>query len=128
LPTCPNCSNPVETATDKFCSRCSAPVAAAPTDAEGGPDTKGPPALHNYQSGWDRQSGKRKASIIFLVAAGLFSLYGLIEISSDANVVGGDAYNYIISAGRGTRRICVGILCALVSVVFAIFDLTDKLK
>jgi len=43
-------------------------------------------------------------------------------------MVCGDAYNYIISAGRGIGKICAGLFFALVSVVLAIFDVDDRQK
>jgi hypothetical protein len=41
-------------------------------------------------------------------------------------VVGGDAYNFIIYATRGTALVCIGIVCAVLSVTFAIFHHTTK--
>jgi hypothetical protein len=76
-----------------------------------------------------RKLRKRTLSLLFLIAAGLFTLFGLVEMykyGPDDKVVGGDAYNYIIMAGRGTGLICAGIVSALVGVAVAVFDLTDK--
>jgi hypothetical protein len=76
-----------------------------------------------------RKLRKRTLSVLFLIAAGLFTLYGLVEMykyGPDDKVVGGDAYNYIIMAGRGTGLICAGVVSALIGLAIAIFDLTDK--
>ncbi len=84
------------------------------------------PEAQNIQPAAVRQSSKRTWSIIFLIVAALFVVNGLYTLSSDDRVVGGDAYNYIISASKGTGKICAGVFFALVSVVIAIFDLGDR--
>lgn len=71
---------------------------------------------------------KRVWSIIFLIVGAIFILNGLGTLSSEDRVVGGDAYNYIISASRGTGKVCAGLFFALVSVVIAIFDVGDRQK
>jgi hypothetical protein len=76
-----------------------------------------------------RKLRKRTLSLLFLIGAGLFTLFGLVEMykyGPDDKVVGGDAYNYIIMASRGTGLICAGVVSALVGVAVAVFDLTDK--
>lgn len=76
-----------------------------------------------------RKLRKRTLSLLFLIGAGLFTLYGLVvmfKYGPDDKVVGGDAYNFIIMAGRGTGLICAGVVSALVGAAIAIFDLTDK--
>jgi hypothetical protein len=63
-------------------------------------------------------------SIVFIVAAVLFAgkgWYTLYDDSYRAKVVGGDAYNFIIYATRGTALVCVGIVCAVLSVTFSVF-------
>jgi hypothetical protein len=55
---------------------------------------------------------------IILAATGWYTVY---DDSYRARVVGGDAYNFIIYATRGTALVCVGIVCAILSVTFAIF-------
>lgn len=72
------------------------------------------------------QTSKRILAVIFLIVAALFIFNGLFILSSNSDVVGSDAFNYIISAGRGTGKICVGIFFALISVILAIFDLGDR--
>jgi len=86
------------------------------------------PEAQNIQPAAVRQSSKRTWSIIFFIVAALFVVNGLYTLSSDDRVVGGDAYNYIISAGRGIGKICAGLFFALVSVVLAIFDVDDRQK
>ena len=61
---------------------------------------------------------------LFIVAAIIFASkgwYTLYDNSYSAQVVGGDAYNFIIYATRGTALVCVGIVCAILSVTFAVF-------
>ena len=57
------------------------------------------------------------ASIIF----GFVGLRTLYDDSYTARVVGGDAYNFIIYATRGTAFICAGVISAVLSVTFSIF-------
>ena len=57
------------------------------------------------------------ASIVF-AGKGWYTIY---DNSDAARIVGGDAYNFIIYATRGTALVCIGIVCAVLSVTFAIF-------
>jgi hypothetical protein len=88
-----------------------------------------PPSSPTPEIAQQRKLRKRTLSLLFLIAAGLFTLYGLVEMykyGPDDKVVGGDAYNYIIMAGRGTGLICAGVVSALIGLAVAVFDLTDK--
>lgn len=61
---------------------------------------------------------------VFVLVAVVFAVVGLYKLydnTSDAQIVGGDAYNFIIYATRGTAFICAGIVCAVLSVTFAVF-------
>jgi hypothetical protein len=61
---------------------------------------------------------------LFIVAAIIFAgkgWYTVYDNSYSAQIVGGDAYNFIIYATRGTALVCVGIVCAILSVTFAVF-------
>lgn len=90
-----------------------APSPIAP--AAGADNTKGSTALF--------------ISALFIVAAIVFAgkgWYAVYDNSYDARIVGGDAYNYIIYATRGTALVCVGIVCAVLSVTFALFALVAK--
>jgi hypothetical protein len=63
-------------------------------------------------------------SAAFIIGALVFAGMGLHTLYDDsygARVVGGDAYNFIIYSTRGTALICAGIVCAVLSVTFAIF-------
>lgn len=60
-----------------------------------------------------------------LVFAGV-GWYTVYNNAYDARIVGGDAYNFIIYATRGTALVCVGIVCAVLIVTFAIFNHTAK--
>ena len=68
-------------------------------------------------------------TILLIVAAIVFAGVGWYTVYNnayDARIVGGDAYNFIIYATRGTALVCVGIVCAVLSVTFAIFHHTAK--
>jgi hypothetical protein len=41
-------------------------------------------------------------------------------------VVGGDAYNFMIIAARGTGLICAGVLSAVVGAAFAIYEVANN--
>ena len=72
---------------------------------------------------------KRPFANVFLVVAILLCVYGLYKTyayGSDDKIVGGDAYNFIILASRGTAWVCAGIVSALIGVAIAIYDLTDR--
>lgn len=77
----------------------------------------------------NRKLRKRPFANIFLVVAVLLCVYGLYKTyayGSDDKIVGGDAYNFIILAGRGTAWVCAGIVSALIGIAIAIYDLTDR--
>ena len=68
-------------------------------------------------------------SVLLIVAAVVFAGVGWYTVYNDtysAKVVGGDAYNFIIYATRGTALVCVGIVCAVLSVTFSIFAHTAR--
>jgi hypothetical protein len=63
-------------------------------------------------------------SAVFLILAIVFSGYGIYKVydnSLSSKIVGGDAYNFIIYATRGTALVCVGITSAVISLVFINF-------
>jgi hypothetical protein len=66
---------------------------------------------------------------LFIAAALVFAGVGWYTVYNDtynARIVGGDAYNFIIYATRGTALVCVGIVCAVLSVTFSIFAHTAR--
>ena len=70
-------------------------------------------------------------SIVFLVIAAALAIKGLYTLYDDsfsARIVGGDAYNFIIYAGRGTAQVCAGIVSAVIGATLAIFALIDTNK
>lgn len=67
----------------------------------------------------------RGSSILFLILSQIVGLGGCIASRGNAEVVGGDAYNYIISAGRGTAIVGVAIIFAIISLILAVYDLTS---
>lgn len=62
-------------------------------------------------------------SVLFLILSVVTGVVGFFISRSDAGVVGGDAFNYIIGAGRGTALACMAIIFALVSVVLALYEI-----
>ena len=62
------------------------------------------------------------ASLVF-AGKGWYTLY---DDSYNARIVGGDAYNFIIYATRGTALVCIGIVSAVLSVTFAVFAHMQK--
>ncbi len=64
-------------------------------------------------------------SALFLILSIIVGIGGCVSSRNDAEVVGGDAYNYIIGAGRGTAVVCVAIVFAIISLILAVYDLTN---
>lgn len=56
-------------------------------------------------------------SIIFTC----YGIYKMYDNSYSAQIVGGDAYNFIIYATRATAWICAGICAAVLSIAFTLF-------
>ena len=55
----------------------------------------------------------------FLVFISLaFAFAGLVVMLSVPKLLGGDAYNFITAAGRGTALVCIGIIFAILSVTY----------
>ena len=58
----------------------------------------------------------KEGAIVLMAVSGLFALWGLFTmLGSPAQLLGGDAYNYMTAAGRGTGLICVGIIAAVLA-------------
>lgn len=96
-------------------------------------DNQPPPTINLQEQPLPvRKLNKRFISVSFLAVAILFALFGLWRMynydsdSDNSKIVGGDAYNYIIIAARGTGLICCGIVSALISVTVSIWDFTDR--
>jgi hypothetical protein len=76
-----------------------------------------------------KKLNRRLVSVMFLLIAVLFAVFGVWEMYSygeSDKIVGGDAYNYTIIAARGTGLICCGIISALIAVTVSIWDLIDR--
>jgi hypothetical protein len=65
-------------------------------------------------------------SMTIAVGFTVFGVYTLYNDSYSARIVGGDAYNFIIYATRGTAWICVGIVCSIIGLTFAVFANTSN--
>lgn len=62
--------------------------------------------------------------ILALALAG-YGLGVMYEDSYSARIVGGDAYNYMIYAARGTGWICAGIVSAIVGLGCILLDRSE---
>jgi len=56
------------------------------------------------------------------IGLGWFGLDSLYNDSYERKVVGGDAYNFIIYATRGTAWVCSGIISALLGLICAVLS------
>jgi len=54
--------------------------------------------------------------LVFIALA--FAFAGLIIMLSVPKLLGGDAYNYMTAAGRGTALACIGIIFAVLSLTY----------
>lgn len=61
-------------------------------------------------------------AIAFWVAGLGAGVVGFWRLYGEDRIVGGDAYNYMISATRGVGWICAGILCAALSCALILFS------
>ena len=58
----------------------------------------------------------KEGAFALMVAAVLFGVWGVFTLLGEpAQLLGGDAYNYMTAAGRGTGLACVGIICAVLA-------------
>ncbi|MEK7724187.1 MAG: hypothetical protein AAB336_07565 [Acidobacteriota bacterium] len=74
--------------------------------------------------------GYKILSWLFMIAAVGFTIYGVRTVYNNdysAKIVGGDAYNFIIYATRGTVWVCVGIVSSVIGLTFAVFANTPKI-
>lgn len=55
---------------------------------------------------WD---GATAWAVVFAIASLGFALFGIVTLYGDSHIVGGDAYNYLISSTRGVAWRCVAI-------------------
>ena len=56
----------------------------------------------------------KEVSIALMGASILFGLWGVFTLlGQPEQLLGGDAYNYVTAAGRGTGLACIGIIFAV---------------
>ena len=56
----------------------------------------------------------KDAAIALIGISLLFGLWGIVTLLGQPDkLLGGDAYNYITAAGRGTGLVCMGIIFAV---------------
>lgn len=67
-------------------------------------------------------------AILFLVVGLIVACIGIYVAYKDAGVVGGDAYNYIIGAGRGAAIAGLGIVFAIVGLTNAVFYVAKTIE
>lgn len=81
-------------------------------------------AITNKNENMTAKDGYIIVSWLFMIASVAFSIYGVYTLYNNdisARIVGGDAYNFIIYATRGTAWVCVGIVNAILGLTFAMF-------
>jgi|TARA_B110000967_G_C18495124_1_gene368716 hypothetical protein len=62
----------------------------------------------------EKKMKSKDASIALMGTSILFGLWGVFTLLGQPDqLVGGDAYNYITAAGRGTGLACIGIIFAV---------------
>lgn len=64
-----------------------------------------------------KTSERTAMAIIGSIVSAIFAVIGWWLSYQDSKVVGGDAFNYIIGAGRGTALVGVALVIALLSVL-----------
>jgi hypothetical protein len=89
-------------------------------------DTKSPEAREGSSPATPKSSGSGFDVLVWVFAlAGLgFLIFGIQNLYDDSysrQVVGGDAYNFVIYGTRGTAWICGGIVMELIAIVFALY-------
>tara|TARA_B100000035_G_scaffold123492_1_gene105045 strand:+ start:1096 stop:1302 length:207 start_codon:yes stop_codon:yes gene_type:complete len=56
----------------------------------------------------------KEAAIVLMALSIIFALWGIFTLlGTPEKLLGGDAYNYITAAGRGTGLVCVGVVFAV---------------
>lgn len=60
-------------------------------------------------------SAKTVFAVLFYILAAILAISGIATAYSDADVVGGDAFNFIIGAGRGAAWVGVAIVAAIIA-------------
>ena len=66
----------------------------------------------------DNEDKDNSGSNFLVFIALVFAFAGLIIMLSVPKLLGGDAYNYITAAGRGTALACIGIIFAVLSLTY----------
>jgi hypothetical protein len=70
-------------------------------------------------------------TFVFMVTSIIFIYFGLTRSYStdySSRIVGGDAYNYIIYATRGTALVCAGVACAVLSATFTLLAINTSIR
>lgn len=60
-------------------------------------------------------SAKTVFAVLFYILAAILAIAGVAAAYSDADVVGGDAFNFIIGAGRGAAWVGVAVVAAIIA-------------
>ena len=57
-----------------------------------------------------------QTAMYLIIGSIIFGLWGFITLMGEpAQLLGGDAYNYMTAAGRGTGLVCIGIIFAILA-------------
>lgn len=103
------------------------PAADNQPDGEDAPKTESNPnSVIAVQSG--PPSENKGYAILSLIVGLIIAFIGVYVAYKDAGVVGGDAYNYIIGAGRGAAIAGVGIVFALIGLANAVFHVAKTIE
>lgn len=121
----PKCKVIVEDDAKEFCFECMTPRVFDSAEVKSSASLPTSISRDANIDGYVPSSLNRGWSILFLVLSVIIGIGGCIVSHSDAQVVGGDAYNYIIGAGRGTAIVGVAIVFAIIGLALAVFDLTN---
>lgn len=70
-------------------------------------------------------------SVLFLIISFIFLIIGFIKLANPndaAELVGGDAYNFIIHSIRASGYLLVALISGLISGIFGLYSILSKLK
>lgn len=89
------------------------------------------PVNQSVQPETSVHSGILGIAAVFATLSIILTIYGLYKLydnSYQSQIVGGDAYNYIIYATRGTAWICAGIVSALMTIATLLIGILKNQK
>lgn len=94
-------------------------------DVRGDPSPRTVVKQIQVKDAWD---GATAWAVVFAVASLGFALFGIVTLYGDSHIVGGDAYNYLISSTRGVGLIGIGILLAVIACGLLLLSANDRAR